>query len=176
MTHDRNQSAGAGLRRVHAADGEAVSPWVLAVPAVVLALVAALVGVDVASDARAGGSTGHVVLEGVLLVVALAGTAALWAQLFASRRRAGALERDLVRAEADLARFRAESHDLLRGLAEVIDRQFDRWGLSTAEREIALLLLKGLTHKDIASVRETSERTVRQQSLAVYRKAGLAGR
>jgi DNA-binding NarL/FixJ family response regulator len=41
---------------------------------------------------------------------------------------------------------------------------------------VALLLLKGLAHKEIADARETSERTVRQQSLAIYRKAGLSGR
>jgi DNA-binding CsgD family transcriptional regulator len=57
-----------------------------------------------------------------------------------------------------------------------MDRQFDRWALTTAEREVALLLLKGLSHKEAASVRGTSERTVRQQSLMVYKKAGVTGR
>jgi hypothetical protein len=37
---------------------------------------------------------------------------------------------------------------------------------------IALLLLKGPSHKAIAAVRQTSQKTVRRQSLAVYRKAG----
>ena len=36
--------------------------------------------------------------------------------------------------------------------------------------------LKGLRHKEIAELRQTSERTVRQQALAVYRKSGLNGR
>ncbi|HVP62222.1 MAG TPA: LuxR C-terminal-related transcriptional regulator [Myxococcaceae bacterium] len=48
--------------------------------------------------------------------------------------------------------------------------------VTEAEREVALLLLKGLSLREIAGLRETSERTVRHQSLAVYRKAGLAGR
>jgi DNA-binding NarL/FixJ family response regulator len=39
-----------------------------------------------------------------------------------------------------------------------------------------LLQLKGLRHKAIAELRQTSERTVRQQALAVYRKSGLGGR
>jgi DNA-binding NarL/FixJ family response regulator len=47
---------------------------------------------------------------------------------------------------------------------------------SPAEREVALLLVKGLSSNEIATVRATSERTVRQQSQAVYRKAGVAGR
>ena len=52
----------------------------------------------------------------------------------------------------------------------------DRWSLTPAERDVALLQLKGLRHKEIADLRKTSERTVRQQALAVYRKSGLNGR
>ena len=48
--------------------------------------------------------------------------------------------------------------------------------LPFAEREVALLILKGLRHKEIASARNTTERTVRQQALGVYKKAGLDGR
>jgi DNA-binding CsgD family transcriptional regulator len=176
MTQREIQSGRAALRGPHAADGEAPRPWLLALPASILALVTLLVGLDVAGDARAGGSGRHLALEIAIMAVALAGAVALWGQLLLARRRARALQRDLARTEADLARFRTESEDLVRGLGVAIDRQFERWGLSAAEREVALLLLKGLAHKDIAAVRETSERTVRQQSLAVYRKAGLSGR
>jgi DNA-binding CsgD family transcriptional regulator len=48
--------------------------------------------------------------------------------------------------------------------------------LTPTERRIALLLLKGYSHKRMARVTGTSERTVRQHSVAVYRKAGLSGR
>lgn len=75
------------------------------------------------------------------MVVALAGMVLLWVELFTARRRAHALQRDLVRAEADLVRFRAESQDHLRGLAVAIDRQPARWALSAAERDVVLLLL-----------------------------------
>jgi len=39
-----------------------------------------------------------------------------------------------------------------------------------------LLLLKGLSHKEIAEVRNVSETTVRHQARSLYRKAGLSGR
>jgi DNA-binding NarL/FixJ family response regulator len=48
--------------------------------------------------------------------------------------------------------------------------------LTAAEREVGLLLLKGLSHKEVAAARGTSETTIRQQALAVYRKAGLRNR
>jgi DNA-binding CsgD family transcriptional regulator len=62
------------------------------------------------------------------------------------------------------------------GLAKEIDLQLTRWELSQAEKQIALLLLKGLSNKEIAEIRETTEHTIKQQSSAVYRKSGLSSR
>jgi DNA-binding CsgD family transcriptional regulator len=64
----------------------------------------------------------------------------------------------------------------LNGLGEAIDAQFSRWNLTEAEREVALLLLKGLSLKEIAAIRVTAERTVRAQARSLYNKAGLTGR
>ena len=68
------------------------------------------------------------------------------------------------------------AQEALRGLGEAIDSQFARWGLTPAEREVGLLLLKGLSHKEAAATRATSETTIRQQALAIYRKSGLRNR
>ena len=54
--------------------------------------------------------------------------------------------------------------------------QLGRWELTAAEKEVAILVLKGLSHKEVADVRKTSERTARKQARAVYKKAGLDGR
>lgn len=54
--------------------------------------------------------------------------------------------------------------------------QFRAWRLTPAEREVALLLLKGRSHKEIAAATGRSERTVRQHAIAAYQKAGLGGR
>lgn len=73
-------------------------------------------------------------------------------------------------------RWRTDARQALAGLGAAIERQFERWQLTDAERSVALLLLKGLSLEEIAAARGTSERTARQQSLAVYKKAGLGGR
>ncbi len=78
------------------------------------------------------------------------------------------------RAERDAWRERAQTS--LRGLGEAIDRQFSAWALTPAEKETALLLLKGFSHKEVAGLSGKSERTVRQHAVAVYRKSGLGGR
>lgn len=57
-----------------------------------------------------------------------------------------------------------------------MDRQFDSWNLTPTEKETALLLLKGYSHKDAAAHTGRSERTVRQHAVNVYRKSGLSGR
>ncbi len=63
-----------------------------------------------------------------------------------------------------------------RPLTTVIDHQFRAWNLTNSEREIGFLLIKGLSLRDIAKSRNTSESTVRLQALAIYSKANLAGR
>ena len=84
--------------------------------------------------------------------------------------------RDLELARVQGQRWRSEARSYLDGLGQAIEGQFSRWNLTEAEREVALLMLKGLSHKEIATVRAVSERTVREQSRSVYSKSGLTGR
>lgn len=84
--------------------------------------------------------------------------------------------RDLEVARLQGQQWRSEARTLLNGLGDAIDEQFKRWNLTEAEREVALLLLKGLSLKEVAQVRSTSERTIRAQARALYGKAGVTGR
>jgi len=145
-------------------------------PVSMFAAIAAFLGGDIASDLADGASATHLATEGAIMTFALAGVVLMWRQLATARLKARDLQRDLDGTRADLARWRSEAQDALRGLGAAIDAQFERWGLTPAERDVALLLLKGFSLKEIAELRSTGERTARQQSLAVYRKAGLAGR
>ena len=86
------------------------------------------------------------------------------------------LLRDLEVARLEGQRWRSESRSLLTGLGAAIDAQFSQWNLTEAEREVALLLLKGLSLQEVASVRATKERTVRAHARSIYSKAGLTGR
>lgn len=61
-------------------------------------------------------------------------------------------------------------------LLHVIAQCFEEWALSPSEREIALLLIKGFSLREIANLRETRPGTVKSQTNAVYRKAGVHGR
>jgi DNA-binding CsgD family transcriptional regulator len=140
------------------------------------AVIVVLIGFDIASDYRAGTNPRHVFTEAFVMALAVVGVVLLWRQLRSVQHRAERLRIDLEAARKEAQRFREEAHDALRGLGDAIDRQFTRWSLSPAEREVGLLLLKGLSHKEIAEARSTSETTVRQQALALYRKSRLASR
>lgn len=72
--------------------------------------------------------------------------------------------------------WQSKASQLKQGLSEEIESKMNDWSLSQAEREVSLLLLKGLSLKEIADIRQTSERTVRHQSLAIYAKANVSGR
>ncbi len=164
------------LGRAAEADATAERPWAIGLTGGVFLLVAALILADVLADAQVRSGRLHAAIELALMALALVAGGIFWWRFLALRRRARLLSGDLERAQAEAERWKRDAGDALRGLGAAIDAQCDRWMLSSAEREVALLLLKGLAHKEIAEVRGTSEKTVRQQALAVYRKAGLSGR
>ena len=85
---------------------------------------------------------------------------------------------DRLRRHSDARRMRAE--DSLRAargaFARLMEKRFDDWGLTPAERDVATFAVKGLSLAHIAALRGTSEGTVKAQSAAVYRKAGVSSR
>jgi DNA-binding CsgD family transcriptional regulator len=60
--------------------------------------------------------------------------------------------------------------------AELLDERFAEWGLTPSERDVAWFTIKGMSIAEIAGLRQTSEGTVKAQSNAIYRKAGVTGR
>lgn len=59
---------------------------------------------------------------------------------------------------------------------DLLAERFTDWGLTPAERDVALFAVKGMSTAEIAALRQTSEGTVKAQTAAIYRKAGVTGR
>ncbi|MGH6932982.1 MAG: helix-turn-helix transcriptional regulator [Dongiaceae bacterium] len=112
----------------------------------------------------------------LLLISAAVGVGLLAQRMQSQHEEKLGLIRDLeiARTEGENWRTKVQSH--LSGIKTELDRQFQHWGMTAAERDVGLLILKGLSHKEIASLRATSEATVRQQAQAIYRKADLPGK
>jgi len=144
--------------------------------ATLLALAFLFLTVDPLMDLRDGEGWLHVVTELIVAGITLSGLVAMVWDMRREKALRSRLELDLQDAHSDVVRWRGEAQGLLEGLGQAIDRQFQRWLLTPAERDVGILLLKGLSHKEVAEARQTSERTVRQQAREIYRKAGVGGR
>ena len=58
----------------------------------------------------------------------------------------------------------------------LMQQRFDEWGLTPSEREVATLTIKGFSIEETAAIRGKSAGTVKSQSNAVFRKAGVRSR
>jgi len=148
----------------------------MAWPTGMFVIITFFVGADMAADLSAGIGLTHLGIESIALLMALSGAWGTGLQLRRSLARSHALEKHLEGTLTDLDRALQETSELRRGLGSALDHQFERWSLTSAQREVALLVLKGLSYKEIADLRNTAEHTVRNQALAIYRKAGLSNR
>ena len=59
---------------------------------------------------------------------------------------------------------------------DLLEERFAEWSLTPAERDVALFAIKGMSTAEISVLRTTSEGTVKAQTNAIYRKAGVTGR
>lgn len=82
------------------------------------------------------------------------------------------LRRSLQRTRVVEQALRAASGAFM----ELVEDRFEAWGLTPAERDVALFAIKGCSLAEIARLRNTSEGTVKAQTNAIYRKAGVTGR
>lgn len=142
----------------------------------VLLLIVVSGTVDLVLDAPRDWRSFHVVYELALIVGAALATVALWARWARAERSLSRTREALDERRAERDAWRASAERALRGLGAAIDDQLVRWGLTPAEREVALQMLKGKSHKAIAYETGRSERTIRQHAVAIYQKSGLAGR
>jgi DNA-binding CsgD family transcriptional regulator len=104
----------------------------------------------------------HMWLELVATVALSGGVVFLMVELRRVMTRLATLDRSMRAAQGEMA--------------EVIDTFFTDWGLTPAERDVALMILKGIDNDAIAQMRGTAPGTVRAQATAIYTKAGIDGR
>ncbi len=142
----------------------------------VFAIVVAASGADLVADLAHGAGIDHIVKESAVVVISALAIARLLWGLRRQRQEIEALQQELVAANDASSQPRKYVLEARKKLGNVVSQQFSEWGLTDSEKEIGWLLLKGLSLKEIALLRDTQEKTVRQQASAVYRKAGVAGR
>ncbi len=131
-------------------------------------------GIDLFADLSHGADIGHIFQEGVLILLSL--LAIFW--LFYEKNKQKQQIIELKQQLSTTNKNNAEQYIVegRRQLAKVIAQQFNQWKLTQSEAEVGLFLLKGLSLKEIAALRNTAEKTVRQQASSIYKKADISGR
>jgi len=131
---------------------------------------------DIAHDLQQGIAISHVIHEVILFFIALTGLVWQVRVIYLKNRDLKALNVELLETKNSYKEWRNRSHSKAQEIRQMIDQQFAVWLLSQSEKDVALLLIKGLSMKEIAAIRNTHEKTVRQQATTIYKKAGLSGR
>lgn len=104
----------------------------------------------------------HLAIEASVALALVAGVVFLMLELRLVMQRVAAMETGLRAARGEMA--------------ELVDSFFDQWSLTPSERDVALMILKGIENEAIADMRGTAPGTVRAQSAKIYAKAGVDGR
>ena len=132
----------------------------------VLIMVVGASGADLIADLSEGVTSLHLIQE--VVVVFLSIIALVWLLLGVRKQSLDILT---LKDELEAAKSAkgAPKKYILEGRAklyDVVTQQFLEWGLTRSEGEIGWLLLKGLSFKEIAVVRNTLEKTVRQHAFS----------
>ena len=129
---------------------------------ILLALVGVFFAYDIYVDLSANGPDSHLWLEFVFFILILM-------RLIYEIRTFSKLTEELSEEKTRTANLSGQ-------LNEYISSHFEQWDLSKSEKEIAWLMLKGYSFKEIAVLRQVKEKTVRQQASTIYTKSGSNNR
>jgi DNA-binding NarL/FixJ family response regulator len=132
--------------------------------------------VEIISEFSAGESMSAMGDDLLRFVVSAIMLAIFIYEFLLQRRALGDLRGQLNKARGQLSQIDNNTQKLASQYRAVMQKQFDVWGLTASEQNIVIGLLKGLSFREIAELRETREKTVRQQASSVYRKAGVSSR
>lgn len=121
-------------------------------------------------------NTGHLIVEAIFIVASFIGIVLIVREIQVRRCENENLQNQLNITRSDLSKSNSRLQQISREFGKAIQEQFSDWELTPSEKEVGLLLLKGLSFDEISSVRDTKEKTVRQQATSIYRKSGLNGR
>jgi DNA-binding CsgD family transcriptional regulator len=142
----------------------------------ILIAIAAFIGVDLLTDASQGAAWWHLAFELAIAIGALVGVFLLLLGALRLREDLTIANCSIREHKAEAAIWRDKAKTYIEGLSQAIAAQLSDWKLTSSETEIAFMLLKGLSLKEIAAIRGTNEKTTRAQATSIYQKSGLSGR
>ena len=132
---------------------------------------------DIVGDFFAGTGFSHIAVESVVAVAIIIAFAMTVRDILSSYKEQVRIAKENANIQKGVAeKYKQQNASYLEGLGQDIERYMNEWKLTVAEKEVALLLIKGLLIKEIGEIRGVKEKTIRQQSLSIYKKSGLGNR
>lgn len=143
---------------------------------IILLMIMSLNFFDVLTDISLGVPGWHIFSESLIVIVTGVGALFLIKDIRARTSDILRLKQALLLSDDKFRNISDEMKNARHEYSAVIQSQFTQWSLTPSEQEVAMLLLKGLSFKEISGVRNTKEKTVRQQGSVIYSKANVEGR
>jgi len=141
-----------------------------------LLLVIIINSMDFMKDIIQGDEWLHIGLEIITVILSIWGIIMLIRLINNRSEEISSLHQKVTKSENDLVLSRTKLKAIGHEYSRYIHEQFESWGLTPSEKEVALILLKGLSFKEMAEVRKTKEKTIRQQASTIYKKSKVSGR
>lgn len=149
--------------------------WTTAASAAVFAAIAIVAGWDAVGHLRNGLPLSDVAVDLTLTGATVLGGGFVLRRFLGVSRHARQLLDDLGAARGDAEAWRRRCAEVLPALGDAIFRQLDRWSLTPDEKEVALLLLEGLSTDEIAERLHSTPEAARARAAHVFQKARVSG-
>jgi DNA-binding NarL/FixJ family response regulator len=145
-------------------------------PALFFTIVLISSALDIADDIAHGSHLSHIIQECIVALLALFLLLVLYRSVLKEKKE----NRKLVQEMAEISSKSAQASEALqqakKAFGEEILKQFSLWEFTESEAEVALFTLKGFNSKEIAQLRNVSEKTVRNQLTSIYKKSSINGK
>lgn len=143
-------------------------------------LLISMTSLDMWFDFKHGVPARHLIFEMIILFIGMLGFnyfSSLW---FAKYKKQSLQISDLSKVlndrDSQIKTLNKKIKSYKEEFRREIEETFRKWNLTASETEVAGLLLKGLSIKEIADLRGSNERTVRSQCTSIYKKSKLENR
>lgn len=141
-----------------------------------MAILLVLFWFDLAFDIKEQDQVEHIAIEFLIYAVLIYVAYVAFGFYHLGSQALEDASKDINATHRQLADVKQRNKLLQEGINVTMAEAFASWKLTQAEQDVAVLIVKGFSLGEIAKLRGTSERTIRDQAASVYHKAKLKNR
>lgn len=143
---------------------------------IIFTLIITVTGIDIVKDLSEGLPLSHVIHEMGIATLCLIFIIYQLKLSIIKTNKLSDIQKNAALISEENSALKRQLQKLSGEFYQIVNLQMDEWKFSNGEKDIGKLIMKGLSMKEIAEIRDTSESTVRQQATTLYRKANVHSR